>query len=211
MRSRLVPTALALGVAAAGCAGGSAPKTHYYRLEPGQPAARSAPHFDGVLEVERLGATGLLQTRPIVKADASPPHALSQYSYHFWTEAPPEMLQHQLADYLRSANVARTVVTPELRVEPDFVVSGRLRRFEQLSLPGGSGVVVEMELNLSREHDDRLLWHETYTAERSASGPDVSSAVSSLGGALDEIYGRFVDDITSRSVSDERPVGATGP
>lgn len=209
---RAGPLAAVLAAAlASGCAGGPTPRTHYYRVFTEAPAARAVPYFDGVLAVERLGASGLLQTRPILKSDAAAPTLISQYDYHSWTEAPPVMLQRQLTDYLRSANVARAVVTPEQRVEPDYVVSGRVRRLEHVNAPDGARVALEVELELSRHRDGELLWQGSYRTERPATGPDVQRAVESLGSAVGEVYARFVGDITARPQASGALPSATRP
>lgn len=203
MRRSLLRAIAAVGLAC-GCAGGPTPRTHYWRLEAPAPGGEAPVRLPGVVQVERPSASGLLQTRPLLVSDAARPNALAQYDYHVWTEAPPELVQRTLADHLRAAGVARRVVTPELRVPADYVVSGRLRRFERVRAAQGDRVAVELDLVLRRSADGALLWQGSYRSERALRGEDMDAAVSSLGEAAGDVYARFVADLAAET----RPVPA---
>ncbi len=179
----------------AACAQPPVPEDHFYRLRvtpPERPLAE--PPLDGILEVERLAADGLTAGRPIVYSQSGKPHELKEYHYHFWTEPPTVMLRDQLVVYLRAAGVATEVVTPELRVEPDYVLAGKIRRLERI-LGTPPRVVVEIELGLRRSDGGRLLHLETYHAEAEAGADTVAAAVEALNGALAGIYAKFAEDI----------------
>jgi len=178
-----------------GCLGKPAPRTRYWRLSAALPTPLPAPRLDGVVQVDRPGAPRMLQLRPVLTSDATRPHALAQYDYHAWTAAPPELVQRTLADHLRAARVARHVVTPEVRARADWVVAGRLRRFERVEGPEGPRVAVELDLSLRRASDGALLVEESYRAETPAAGPGVDEAVVSLSEATRGVYDQFVADV----------------
>ena len=139
---------LAVALALAGCAQETVPQDQFYRLRVAVPAqAFGAPPLQGTLEVERLDADGLIASRPIVYSNAKTPNRVDEYHYHFWTESPPVLVQDALVAYLRGVGAAKVVVTPEVRVEPDYELSGRLSRFEQVR-GAGAKVVAEIELRL---------------------------------------------------------------
>ncbi|MDX1434347.1 MAG: ABC-type transport auxiliary lipoprotein family protein, partial [Gammaproteobacteria bacterium] len=166
--ARLALTALALGLLA-GCAQQpvSVQEEQFYRLTVAPPAARPPPPvIDGVLEVERFLANGLLTDRAVAYARADAPDVLHQYRYHFWSDTPTRMLQLATVDYLRTARVAGGVVTPELRMDPRWVVSGRLLRFERIVDGSEARVALELDLALRDVEADALLFHETYRDER---------------------------------------------
>ena len=69
------------------------------------------------------------------------PEALSigNYANQEWSMPPPELMQYQLEHCLGDANVAETVAPASSQVSPQWVLSGRLRYFEQqLTGPKGS-------------------------------------------------------------------------
>ncbi len=180
----------------AACAQPPLPQDHFYRLSVGAPEnPRAEPRFKGTLEVGRFVADGLTARRPLVYSMGDRPYELHEYHYHFWTGPPPTMLRDQLVDYLRAAKVMTTVVTPEMHVEPDYVLAGRIKRLEKINgVP--PRVAVELELGLRRTENDELLFLGTYGVEVKARADTVAAAVAAINDALTEIYAEFTADIS---------------
>lgn len=191
MRLKAKALTVAAAVALAACSQPPLPEDHFYRIEIGAPAeVLAGPPIEGTLEVIPFLADGLTAKRPIVYVESGQSAELRAYHYHFWTDPPTIMLRDALVDYLRAANLARTVVTPEMRIEPDFVLRGRIRRLERV-LGGFSGVVVELELGLRRTVDDRLMMLDTYRVEAEAGDDSVAAFVAAVNRALADIYATF--------------------
>lgn len=178
------------------CAQPPVPQDRFYRLQVAAPdKALAALRLDGMLEVDRFAADGLFAGRPIVHSDAGRSHEVTEYNYHFWTEPPPSMLRDQLVEYLRAAGVARTVVTPEMRVEPDFVLAGKIKRLEQI-VGAPPRAAVSLELGLRRDATGELLLLRTYAEVVTAGAPTVSAAVLAVNEALARIYAKFIADLS---------------
>lgn len=197
-RRRRVPLAGALGLLAllvAACTQPPVPRDTFYRLDPAIPeaVARSAPLFDGVVEVGRFTADGVVGERSLAFSDTG--GELTRYSYHYWAEPPPDLLQRALTDHLRAAGLFSQTVTPELRVPANYEVQGRLRRFEQLRDGDGARVALALTLSLTDIHDGRLVHLGTYEATREAADAAPGSAVAALRGATAEVLGRFIADL----------------
>ena len=172
------------------------PQDRYYRIVVGKPEATSArPPLDGPLEVDRPDADGLLGARPIVYAEADRPNELQEYSYDFWTEPPALMLQSELVGYLRAARIADLVVTPGLRVNAAFRLSGRLRRLEQL-VGEQSKVLVEIEFAVRDNRRGRITLLKTYRAEAIPVDASLPAAVDAFGKAFTAIVARLTADLT---------------
>lgn len=192
MKKMLPALLLVLGA----CAQPEVPTDRFYRLDVAAPETRLAkPPLAGTLEVSRFIADGLTAGRPIVYSESGRPREVLEYHYHFWTEPPTIMLRDQLVTYLRAANVASTVVTPEHRVEPDYELSGKIKRLEQVK-GTPPGAVVELELALKRSADGQILLLDTYRIEAEARTGSVVAAVDALNSALGLIYTRFTNDIS---------------
>lgn len=183
----------------AGC--GSAapvPQDKFYRLQAVSTAAPSAtPKLDGTLEIERFSADGLTAGRPIVYAESDVPNQLLEYHYHFWTQPPTIMLQDELVTYLRAANYAKNVVTPEMRINPDYGLTGRIRRFEQV-LGSPDAAVIEIEVGLRRIADGKLMLLKTYRHESKQSSRGVPAAVVAMNEALNIVYSDLLADLRTR-------------
>lgn len=197
-----VGAALIAAVALAGCAAPPpAPQDQFYRLDVTADAGDTV--LNGVVEVDRFDASGALGNRALLYLEDGS-NALSEYHYHFWVEAPPLLLQGALVSYLRSANLASQVVTPELRARPDFTVSGRVIRFEIVRGAPTKGAVT-LELALRRETDGAILVLGEYAAEVPAGRNGIQTDVAAIQSAVDDAFGRFVADIRAQQTSQQRP------
>jgi ABC-type uncharacterized transport system auxiliary subunit len=104
-------------------------------------------------------------------------------------------VQRAVVGFLRSANVAEVVTTPEMRLDADFRLAGRVNRFERLK--GGSSPVatIELEFSLVRRESGELLLLETYREEEEAAGNGVGDSVEAFSRALHRILARLVLDL----------------
>lgn len=199
----------------AGCLGSAppVPRDHYYRLLVAAPAqTKSDARFAGVMRVELFQADGLLRERPLLYSESGAPHEVQQHNYHYWTGAPPRMLQEQLVAYLRRSQIAHSVVTPDLRVRADYQVSGKIKRLERLLGGGPPRVFVEMELALVRLSDNSLVLIDSFTEEEPDTGDSVDSAITALNRATGRLFDRFVHKAAgaaSRIAAQVLPPGST--
>lgn len=193
---------LLLALALAGCQSGGepAPMDRFYRLTVDVPSMPAGPSLPGTLVVDRLDADGLMRERPVVYSPDGEGHSLIQHDYDFWVEPPARLLQAELVGYLRSAGIAPSVVTPELRVESDFEVIGTVRRFERLVGRSGPRVAVVLDLALIDRSGDRVQVVETYSVEVDCPDDTVDASVDAFNEAVAGIFSEFLADIqTSQS------------
>ncbi|MDX2143996.1 MAG: ABC-type transport auxiliary lipoprotein family protein [Rhodospirillaceae bacterium] len=190
--SRLFAVAVVAAVAA--CSSAPVPIDTFYRLEPrSAPVARAGGPIKGVAEVTPLRGEGVINERAILyRAGTS---RLRQYSYHFWADTPAAMLQRDLIDALRNAKAFERVVTPELRLNRDYEISGTIRKLEH-DVTSGSRAVMEIELAVRKINGNQIVLMKTYSAELSASDDEVSAAVDGFAGALSQIIAAFIADLS---------------
>mgnify|MGYP002634895240 CR=1 FL=1 len=186
---------LALGVLA-GCASQPpVPSDKYYRMQAVFAAAPlTAVKFPGTLEIERFTADGLTAGRPIVYIDSNNTNQLLEYHYHFWTQPPTIMLRDELVSYLRTAKMFSNVVIPEMRLNPDYVMTGRILKMEQV-LGSPNRTRLEMEISLRRPENSKLVFLKTYVHETTQSSAAVPAAVTGLNEALNVIYSDLLADL----------------
>lgn len=168
------------------------PEDSFYRIAPvaENPGAQV---LDGMVEVSRFSASGSLGNRPLLMSDRGS-SAVNEYHYHFWIEQPPILLQTALVSYLRSSKVAKTVVTPELRVTPDYTVTGHVLRMETVRGTKPAGLVT-FELSLRRESDGKILVLDEYTIEVPAAQDRVQDGAVAVEQAINQAFANFVADI----------------
>jgi uncharacterized lipoprotein YmbA len=179
----------------AACASGPATPDHFYRLEAAAPAAAAAsPALAGVVEVDRLKVDTVTDQLPVLYREADGT-AIERHAYHRWMSPPSLMVQNELITYLRAAGAGQRVVTPDVRIEPHYHVTGRIIRLERVLADGGASAVVELELGVSRDRGQLLLL-ETYRAEVPAGDDGVDASVEAFDRALTQVFERFVADLS---------------
>jgi ABC-type uncharacterized transport system auxiliary subunit len=181
------------------CAGGPAPRDHFYRIEAASPAPLAKPIFPGTVEVDRFRSDALTGSIRIVQRKTETASELEPYAYHQWADPPTLQLQTLLVAFLRAAQAAPLVVTPELRAHSDFAVSGRIARLEHQTGGGAPRAVVELELAVSRVSDRAVLLQKVYREEQPAAGASVAQAVDAAGAAVSAIFARFLADAEAQA------------
>ena len=180
-----------------GCIGGPAPQDHFYRLELLAPATPLNPApLNGTLQVMRPWADALTGERPLLYRQNSEASQLHRHAYHRWVDSPTLILQQEIARYLRASQIAEQVVTPELRVKADYLLSCRILKFERV-LGDSPRVVMELELGLTHMKDRQALMLQTYREEQKANGDGVAASVGAYNLALSNILNRFLADTSS--------------
>lgn len=197
-----LPFLAALAILAlAACAQPAPPRDNFYRLTVAAPAnPLPTPILPGVLEVNRLDTDGALSERSLAYQEAD--GALARYAYDLWSDAPATAIQQNLAEYLRTARAADEVVTPDLRVPPDWALRGRLSRFEYL--PAQSKVAVKLQLSVVSAHDGTLVLLRSYNADTPVQGAGPEAAVAALNRAMADVFARFAADLSQTPVQTKR-------
>ena len=194
---RILVQSIALLAAGLGLACGSpppVPEDHYYRLQAvyaAEPSSRKI--FPGTMEIDRFVADGLTSERSIVFSESGKPNQVNAYHYHFWIKPPTVMLRDEMVSFLRNAAIADAVVTPEVRVQAQHVLTGKIKHLEQIT-GEPSRTLLEVELSVRKPTDGKLLFLKTYRIENESSG-GVAAAVESLNTALSILYSDFVVDL----------------
>jgi ABC-type uncharacterized transport system auxiliary subunit len=179
-----------------GCLSGSAPRDRFYRLEVPDAAARlELPRLRGRLLVDGIRGGAMTLERLMLYRNANDPSQVKREGYDQWVDSPPAMVQRAVVGFLRSANAARDVITPEMRLDADFRLAGRLSRFERLVGQGSPRATIELEFTLVRLEDGELLLLETYREEEPAGGDGIGSSVEAFSRALHRILERLSLDL----------------
>ena len=173
------------------------PEDQYYRLQAvyaSKPFVHKA--LSGTIEVDRFVADGLTSQRAVVYSEIKKPNQVWAYHYDFWIKPPTVMLRDELVSFLRASKISDAVVTPEMRVKSEYVLTGKIKHLEQVIMTSGYRTIIEIELGLRKPGTGKLLFLDTYRLENDANGSDVAAAVDSLNTALSTIYSEFLTSIS---------------
>lgn len=170
------------------------PADRYYRLPESTSAApESRPWTNGHIVVRELRANGPYLDRAVLYSEAERPTQLQPYHYHHWIYPPSQLIQQHLVPALSRAGLSPSVSDGDTGPRPQWVVSGKIIRFERLVAASHANAVVELELQLARANGQPLV-RQVYRAEAKT-----DSAMDGFAGAMQQalaqVYGEFVRDI----------------
>ena len=188
--------AMVLALLLSACAGGGPlPEDRFYRVEVAAPAAAAAPLLRGGLLVERLRADALHAGRAVLYRQADRPLELGRHHYRFWTEAPNQMVQQQLAAWLRGSGLADHVYTGEEAMPHRYRLSGRVLAFEREIGPAGVTLHVGLQLTLTRQGDREPLLEKRYQVDQAVAGRDMHATALAAQQALETVFHSLAGDI----------------
>jgi len=176
--------ALVLGAVLAGCAltGKPPPAIQYYVLSvPGTPQTP----LPGPVEVHRFTADQPFATERI--AYRSSPYRIDYYVYNRWAADPRSMVASAVRDYLdrqpRSTDAA------------PFVVSGHVRRLEEVDEGKGRRGTVAVDLKIER--DGQVLLEHDYSETEPSESETIEGVVAALSRALGRILDQAAGDVAA--------------
>jgi ABC-type uncharacterized transport system auxiliary subunit len=179
-----------------GCTAPVVPQDRYYRIEVAPPASGTIM-LNNSVEMDRFQAVGLTAGRALIYTTDTNGHVMQEYNYDFWYKPPSVMLRDALIGYLRNANVTNAIVTPEMRAEANYLLNGRILRFE--THRGASPkAVVELELGVSDTRTGAVLIIRSYRTDVPAADGTVDAAVVAANKAVADIFARFLKDLRAR-------------
>jgi uncharacterized lipoprotein YmbA len=172
------------------------PEDHYYRLAIPEPENNSqAPILKGGLLVDRLQTDTLRNGRAIVYREAEKPLQLQRHHYHFWSESPAKMIQHQLATYLGKTRAADYVFNTDHALPHRYRLTGRVIEFDRVAGKEQTSSEVELHFVLTRRGVKGPLLSETYHVEITAAGQGMYDYAQATQQALSQVLDSLNHDI----------------
>lgn len=182
-----------ISLLAAGCAQAPVPQDRYYRISAPTPTGGGLI-LPGTVEVDRFGAEGLTSGRAIIFVDENGAETLQEYNYDFWHKPPGDMLRDAMIDFLRGSNAARNFVTPEMRADADYLLTGRIQALETVRGPAPKAIVA-LELAMTDGKTGAVRLVRSYRVEVPASDGSVKAAVAAANQGVADIFARFLGDL----------------
>jgi ABC-type uncharacterized transport system auxiliary subunit len=172
---RVLSPLVVTGAALLSACGAARPIT-YYSLDP--PAVTPAPQrLDVSLLVGHVAAPLVYrETRILYRIG---PNAMGTYEQNRWVEPPPSMCEEMLLTTLRQSRRYRSVQAVSSNAKGDYVVRGRLERFEQVE---GEPLLARVWLRvfLYDPKEGHTIWNGSYEHDEPIAAKDLNSVVAAL-------------------------------
>jgi ABC-type uncharacterized transport system auxiliary subunit len=167
------------------------PEVHHYTLAltPPEVAAGSAK---ASLQVRPFSAPDpYLQDRLVYRLS---PYQLDFYHSHRWASSPTEQVTDWTRRYLRGSGLF-TSVSPTTEGAADFVLSGRVRQFDEVDHEQTWEAVLQVDFWLVRGTERSPIWFSSYTASQQASKRNPVALAEAMSRNLENILGRLAADL----------------
>jgi ABC-type uncharacterized transport system auxiliary subunit len=173
MRFSMALAALALLLA--GC--GHMQLVKYYEISYPSVGSLKQEPLNATLLVRAFATSHLYREDRIVYGSGS--DQMGTYQNERWSEPPAEMLQNALVRELRSTGRFRNVTTLRSDSSGDFVLTGHLYDFKEVS---GNGIVarISFDAELRDLKGGKTVWTYTYNHDEPSNGKDVASLVAAI-------------------------------
>ncbi len=182
-----------------GCAG-KVRYPNYYTLAVAptrQPASKDAPIRLQPLAVRRFDTPAYLRQGRIVYRQA--PEQIGFYEYHRWASDPGVVVTTGVIDSLRSANLFSVVEPYAGQEHPDYLLSGRLERLDEVDYKSGVQVEVKLSAQLVNLRTGAPVWAGAVTKTSEVGTRDVNSVVVAMSqtvqGSIDELVANMAKQL----------------
>src|SRR5215469_7070542 len=146
----------AIATVLTGC-GGKLRYPNYYTLN--LPAPPDPPPPESVrtsIAVREFQSPGYLQRGPVVYRTT--PEQIGFYEYHRWAADPRAIVTSAVIDHLRASGQYSMVSNYNGRPDNDYILSGKLKKLEEVDYKSGVKVEVEMSAQITRVKTGETVW-----------------------------------------------------
>ena len=170
------------------------PTDYFYRLTLPAEGVEKNHITSEVIYVGSFVAEGLYNERALLYTEDEHGRELQQHHYHFWVTSPPHMLRDYLVDFLRTADVAPTIIA-ESNPDQGLEISGKVIEFEKQKGAGAwiANVGIELRLQATGEKLPRLV--KQYHLQEPITSDAMTDTVAGFNTAVWKIYNEFLSEI----------------
>lgn len=152
---RYLPFILLAFAGGCGVAGSDVPETRYFVIDYSLVASRnSGPVMPVSIGVDKFRSDAVYRTDKIVYRKV--PYQIDFYPYEKWGARPNEIVTDRLIDHLLAVRKFREVIRASSGARSDYLVRGRVKRFEEDSSKGYSAVA-QLEISLIYRKTGKVL------------------------------------------------------
>lgn len=175
----------------AGC-GGKIIYPKYYAIEvPPAPANHVArTRLAGTLAVRRFESAPYIRQKRIVYRPV--PEEIAFYEYHRWVSDPADMVTTAMIDSVRTSGLFSSVKWYDGQNQQDYLMSGRLKKLEEIDYGGAVSVTAELSAELINLQTGATEWTDDATETLKVEENSVNSIVVELGHAIQRSIDRLM-------------------
>jgi ABC-type uncharacterized transport system auxiliary subunit len=194
-------TICALTLLVSGCGRVRYPDYYTLSIAPAlKPNVNSTPR-QVTVAIRRFETPAYLRQGRIVYSKA--PGDIGFYEYHRWAVDPAEAVTTAVVESLRSENLFSLVAPYNGQDRPDYLVTGRLEKLDEIDYGGGVKAEVKLSAELTNLRTGAIVWTGDASGTSKVDGHEVDSVVAEMNRALQESVDRLLASMAQRVAATE--------
>ena len=194
IKKLVAATTCALMLLISGCVGKVRYPTYYtLSTAPAMKPDPGTPHWKAAVAVHRFETPMYLRQGRIVYRAA--PTQIGFYEYHRWAADPGATVTTAFIESLRSANTFSTIAPYDGRDRPDYLISGRLEKLDEVDYGSRVRVEAKMSAVLTNLRTGAIVWSGDAADSSNVDRRDVDSVVAEMSRAVQANIDRLVGDM----------------
>jgi uncharacterized lipoprotein YmbA len=199
---------IAIALLLSGCGKVRYPNYYTLAVAPTKQPASSDAHQSATLAVRRFDTPAYLRQGRIVYRQA--PEQIGFYEYHRWASDPGVVVTTGVVDSLRSANLFSVVEPYAGQEHPDYLLSGRLERLDEVDYKSGVQVEVKLSAHLVNMRTGAPVWAGAVTRTSEVGTRDVNSVVVAMSQTVQGSIDQLVADLEKQLPDKARAAANSG-
>jgi ABC-type uncharacterized transport system auxiliary subunit len=185
---------VALSAVLIGCAGSVKYPTYYTLQLP--PIVDPPPQekASASIAIREFRSATYLREGPIVYR--SSPEQIGFYAYHRWAVDPREVVTNAIADHLRGDGKFADVKIYDGHSDPDYILSGRLEKLDEVDYEKGVKVEVALSAQLVELRTGKTVWANTVTDSSQVDHHSVSAVVAEMSTTMDRTIQKLLSSLS---------------
>jgi ABC-type uncharacterized transport system auxiliary subunit len=189
----MIVVALSTIVALAGCAG-KVGRANYYTLNlPAPPDPPVAENAHTTVAIREFRAPAYLRQGAIVYKPS--PEQIGFYAYHRWAIDPCDFVTDSIIDRLSATGTFSRVKRYDGQPDPDYVVSGRLEKLEEIDYEGGVRVEVAVSAQMTKLDTGTIVWSKAVSEVGVVNQHDVPAVVSEMSHTMERAIEKLLTPV----------------
>jgi uncharacterized lipoprotein YmbA len=183
----------------------------YYTLDivPAVKPALDGARVEGTVAVRRFETPAYLRQGRIVYREA--PATVDFYEYHRWASEPGPTVTTGMMDSIRSARLFSFVKSYNGEDKPDYLLTGRLERLDEIDYGGTVRVETKLSAELVDARTGTTVWSGDATATSDVETRNMSAVVAAMNRALQMNIDGLVEEMGKQLPSPEAAIPSTSP
>jgi ABC-type uncharacterized transport system auxiliary subunit len=155
----------------------------------------------GTVAVRQFETPEYLRQGRIVYSKA--PGDIGFYEYHRWAVDPGAAVTTAVVGSLRSQNLFSLVARYEGQARPDYLLTGRLEKLDEIDYGGGVNAEAKLSAELTNLRTGAVVWTGDAAGTSKVDRRDVNSVVAEMNRALQESIDRLLTSMAQQLAGSE--------